>query len=112
MERYFVLNDRGEPMPELDVDVWARWFEAADRSVARTVVSPQVVILTVFRGFDEPTEGKAPLLFESRVFGGVLDGEEVLYATRANALEGHEHLAAWCRMGNMPDGGITEDQII
>jgi len=37
MEGYFVLNERGEPMLERDVEAWTRWFERADRSVARTV---------------------------------------------------------------------------
>ena len=35
MEGYFVLNERGEPMLERDVEAWTRWFERADRSVAR-----------------------------------------------------------------------------
>ena len=35
MENYFVLNEHGEPRVEPDVNVWLRWFEQADRNIAR-----------------------------------------------------------------------------
>jgi len=112
MESYFVLDDRGEPIPETDIEAWCRWFERADRSVARGTVTPDVTVLTTFRGVDDAAEaGAPPLLFESRVFGGILDGEEVLHASRADALAGHADLIHWCRIGNSPDCGITEDQL-
>ena len=107
---YFVLDERGEPRPESDIEVWIRWFERADRGVARTVVTPNVTVLTTFSGVDQTPEGTL-LLFETRVFGGVLNGEEVCQPTRADALEGHATLVGWCRIGNSPDGGVTEEQI-
>lgn len=110
MERYFVLDERGEPQLERDLDAWIRWFEQADRSIARTTVSPEVTVLTTFRGVEESPD--APRLFETRVFGGVLDGEEVAHKTRALALESHAALADWCRIGNSPDAGITEDMLL
>ena len=108
---YFVLNDRGEPILEPNVDAWFAWFERADRGVARTVVTPDVMVLTTFNGVDELAESDPPRLFESRVFGGPLDGEVVQYGTRAESLEGHTRLVDWCRVGLSPDGGITDAQI-
>jgi hypothetical protein len=111
MGNYFVLDDRGEPTPEHDIEKWTQWFERADRAVARTIIAPEVIVLTTFRGVDDSTAPDEPKLFESRVFGGVLDGEETLYGTREHALRGHEILAAMCREGSLPDYGISGDEI-
>jgi hypothetical protein len=111
MEAYFVLDERGEPRREMDQQTWTRWFERADRGVARTVLSPSVTVLTTFSGVDAAPESDTPLLFETRVFGGVLDGEENQSGTRAEALATHSELAAWCRVGAEPDYGLAEEQI-
>jgi hypothetical protein len=112
MEVYFVLDERGEPFPETDIEAWLRWFEQADLGVARSVISPEVTVLTTFRGMDDvPERGEEPRLFETRVFGGLLDGEEVHHATRGAALAGHELLAEWCRVGNLPDLGLREEDL-
>ena len=112
MEGYFVLDERGEPVPERDLEAWTRWFERADRSIGRTIVAPHVTVLTTFRGIAEADDkGAPPALFESRVCGGVLDGEERRHRTRAEALVGHEVLAEWCRIGSLPTYGVTADQI-
>lgn len=114
MELYFVLDERGEPLPETDIDAWTRWFEQADLGVARSVISPEVAVLTTFRGGVEqlPEPGEAPLLFETRVFGGVLDGEELHHASRGEALAGHAWLADWCRAGTAPDLGLRADDLM
>ena len=112
MEGYFVLNERGEPMLERDVEAWTRWFERTDRSVARTAISGEITVLTTFRGVGETDEsGQAPPLFETRVFGGILAGEERWHRTRAEALVGHEWVAEWCRIGNAYNHGLSEDQL-
>jgi hypothetical protein len=109
MEVYFVLDERGEPLREPDVDAWQRWFEQADRGVARTTIAPDVAVLTTFRGVEVASEeGRAPRLFETRVFGGVLDGEEQLHATRGEALSSHASLAEWCRLGAREDLGFGD----
>jgi hypothetical protein len=111
MELYFVLDEQGNPLPVSDVEVWSRWFERADRGVARTVVTPNVTVLTTFSGVDQAAEGRPPLLFETRVFGGVLNAEELQHPTRIDALAAHASLVEWCRIGNSPEGGVTEEQI-
>jgi hypothetical protein len=113
MEGYFVLDERGEPQQERNLDAWTRWFERADRSVARTVIAADVTVLTTFRGVAETDEsGDAPALFETRVFGGILDGEEAWHRSRSEAVAGHDLLAQWCRVGNSADLGIAEDQLL
>jgi hypothetical protein len=108
---YFVLNDRGEPVAVSDSSEWERWCERTDRGVARTVVAADVVVLTAFSGVDEGLSEQPPLLFETRVFGGVLDGEYQQHATRVDALAAHTTLVEWCRVGNLPTRGLTADQI-
>jgi hypothetical protein len=113
MELYFVLNEYGEPVPERDLEAWSRWFAQADRCIARASVLPDVTVLTTFSGVDDvPESGILPRLFQSRVFGGVLDGEVLQHCTRAEAIVHHAELVEWCRIGNAPDGGITEADII
>jgi hypothetical protein len=111
MTAYFVLDERGEPRREMDRDAWARWFERAERGLARTVMTDQVTVVTIFIGVHAAPEHDTPLLFETRVFGGVLDGAHVARGTRAEALAAHCHLAAWCRIGAEPHHGLTEEQI-
>lgn len=113
MELYFKLDEHGEPVRELDVEAWSRWFAKADRSIARSAVSPKVTVLTTFNGVDDvPEPDSIPRLFESRVFGGVLDGEVVQHTTRAEALAQHVELVEWCRIGNARNAGFSEADLI
>jgi hypothetical protein len=113
MELYFVLDEHGEPLRERDVEAWSRWFAKADRSIARSTVSRDITVLTTFSGVDDvPDPDSIPKLFESRVFGGVLDGEVVQHCTRAEATAGHAELVAWCRVGSLPNVGITDADIL
>jgi hypothetical protein len=113
MELYFVLDEHGEPLRERDLDAWSRWFARADRSIARTIVVPDVTVLTTFNGVDDvPNPESVPKLFESRVFGGILDGEVVQHRTRDEAKVRHAELVEWCRLGALPYAGITDADII
>jgi hypothetical protein len=65
-ERYILIGQT--PVVEADFLKWARWFEDADRLVARTEVG-SVVVSTVFLGLDHRMFGDGPpLLFETMVF--------------------------------------------
>jgi hypothetical protein len=113
MELYFVLNEHGEPVRERNLEAWSRWFAQADRSIARSTVAPGITVLTTFNGvYDVPGPDSAPKLFESRVFGGILDGEVVQHCTRAEARLQHAELVEWCRIGALPHAGITDGDLI
>jgi len=111
MNGYFVLDACGEPIEEKDFTTWTRWFEQADRSVARTAVTAEVTVLTTFSGFDHGAQGGVPRLFETRVLGGVLDGEETRQASKAEALRAHAALVTWCRVGASANWGVTAADI-
>lgn len=85
---YYILRD-GKPVAA-ELLEWAAFFENPDnRRIDLTVVS-DVEISTVFVGIDQGfVKGAAPLLFETRVFGG--DDEHLFwrYSTIEKAKEGH-----------------------
>lgn len=90
MAEHYILEGH-EPVPA-DLMTWARWFEnATNRRVAETHVG-DMRISTVFLGLDHNFAGGPPLLFESLVFDGTLDGEMERYTTWEEAEEGHTRL--------------------
>lgn len=97
----YVLDDQGVPQPEANLDRWAKWFESADRVVGKTQLG-SVGVSTVFLGLDHSFGSGPPLLYETMVFGGTLDGEMERYGTRAEALGGHERMVV--RVQDAPSG--------
>jgi hypothetical protein len=93
-EHRYILDDAGEPVPCPDLIAWAQWFEHAER-VAHDLdegdPGKQIRISTVFLGLDHRFGGGGPpILWETLVFGGVLDGEMQRYSSRQAALDGHQ----------------------
>ncbi|MGL5937042.1 MAG: hypothetical protein ACRCZI_15630 [Cetobacterium sp.] len=88
--RHFILD--GGEVRAVDLLTWAAWFEShtEDRVIALTVVQPEIKVSTVFLGLDHSFRMTGPpLIFETMVFGGFLDQEQVRYATIAEARAGH-----------------------
>jgi len=101
--RCYVLDDQGNPVP-CDVLTWGRWMEAADTYRLRTIAKDRdegpgadpVEVSTVFLGLDHNYRGSGPpVLWETLVFGGPLDGTQRRYDSRDAALRGHQ---AICRL--------------
>ncbi len=101
--------DGHEPRPCEDVLEWGRWLETNDRRVALDRIGTARVS-TVFVGVDHRLWAPPPLLFETMVFGGLLDDEQVRYSTWEEAEAGHAEvcqevrgclaaLARWVRDG-------------
>lgn len=87
VSRYYIEID-GEPKP-VPLLQWACFFEQANRRVALTKVGVSEVS-TVFLGLDHNLSGEGPpLIYETMVFGGKLDGNTWRYSTRAQAVRGH-----------------------
>jgi hypothetical protein len=78
------------PVPCHDVGAWRFWFETTDRTLARDEL-PTGEVSTVFLG-SSPRE--PPLLWESQVFGGLLNGKKIQYASADEARAGHAGLVA------------------
>lgn len=90
----FILDENGEPVPEPDLMRWAQWFEGEFRRLARTEISPQLFVSTVFLGLDHNFgQTGPPILWETMVFRNRGNGREEQdtwrYSSRAAALAGH-----------------------
>ena len=79
----------GEPITQ---EKWIELF-GAERHVAHTTVD-DIRISTVWLGLDHGLGRGAPLIFETLVFGGKLDGAMDRYANQHAALAGHDRLVA------------------
>lgn len=92
----FILDDNGNPVPISDALQWAKWFNKTERRiVAKTEIDPGVEVSTVFLGLDhnyammsDPMKYK-PVLWETMVFGGVMDQFQCRYNSLENAKAGH-----------------------
>lgn len=91
MERmYYLRNDKtGEITSTDDIEEWGRRFDSMSRNVIRTTIG-EISVSTVFLGLDHRYIGSgAPILFETMVFDGPLDGEQERYETESEARHGH-----------------------
>lgn len=94
----YILDAAGNPQPCEDLLEWGRWMETAPRGVARDIdEGPDggtIRVSTVFLGLDHSFVGGPPVLWETLVFGGPLDGEMERYTSKADALRGHQAMCA------------------
>lgn len=85
---YYVLDADNRPVPA-DLMQWAECFESPHRTVDKTQVG-LAQISTVFLGLDQRFMGDGPpLLFETMIFGGPLDGQMWRYSSWEDAETGH-----------------------
>ena len=109
---FYILNERGDPMPERDVVVWSQWMATHSRHVALTEFRWGRVS-TVFLGLDHsfcshPMASPLtyePVLWETMVFGGPLDQRQSRYTSRQAALEGHRLVVEQCKAAQSKPNG-------
>lgn len=95
---YYILKGM-KVIEESDVKKWAKFFETDERLLARSRVL-DCEVSTVFLGLDHSFRGKKPIVFETMVFGGKLDGEQERYATYKEASIGHSEMVLRVKKGN------------
>ena len=92
------LLEGTEPVAYKDVLKLDRKFEAIDTRVARTDITEDIFVSTIFLGLDYQFNKKGPpLLFETMCFGGPLDQEQERYSNWAQAEQGHEFMCGRVR---------------
>ena len=98
----YVLDERGDAVPETNLLKWGKWLETHDRRVAVTRFAWGMVS-TVFLGLDhnfnpmdDPLTYK-PVLWETMAFGGPLDQKQWRYDSREAALAGHREMVEQCK---------------
>jgi hypothetical protein len=86
----YILDSRGKPVPMDDLGVWGQWMQEANRCVAFDTTPKGMKVSTVFLGLDHRFISRgAPILWETRIFGGAEDGYQRRYTKRADAVRGH-----------------------
>ena len=130
MGEHYIMDARGEPV-SVDLMTWARWYEHADRTIARDEVD-DCEVSTVFLGLDHSFGGGPPVLWETMIFQpgrhagrlplprfgenpespeawetynaslGPRDGEQWRWRSRAEALAGHASVVFELRGGMRP----------
>lgn len=105
-KQYWILDADGEPQPT-DRRTWAQWSQTPKdhpaqlvavnwlKTPAGQVIGPDeqmgYLVSTMFLGWDDNHCGVGlPLLYETTLLGGPEEGPLRRYATRAEALAGHE----------------------
>ena len=88
---YFILNEDKTVTSVGNATEWAAFLESDSdgRRVDRTEVTDDIEVSTVFLGLNHQFGDGPPLLFETLVFGGKLDGEMCRYSTWDQAVSGH-----------------------
>ena len=91
--KHYILDENNNTV-EVDLLTWAHWLEHPDnRIVALTQITSQAYVSTIFIGIDHRWPGYPPgppILYETVIFGGPLDGEGARYCSHDDAMTGHK----------------------
>lgn len=105
---YYILVDHC-PVPEPDVLTWAQWYERHDQRIARTRLSPSLVVSTVFLGLNHALSPESPaMVFETMVFDaneahpGNWHMYQERYPTWDEAAAGHARIVTAIQEGQVP----------
>ena len=87
----YMLDENGDAFETTDPSGWETWFKqsAQQRIVAQDTVGV-AQISTVFLAVNHNFSGGVPLLWETMVFGGTMDGETERYTDKEAAINGHK----------------------
>ncbi len=98
---YKLVNRKPVPCKSLLEAGFEDDFEKT-RRVAFTKIGA-VEVSTVFLSINHQYGKGPPILFETHVFGGALDGETNRYSTWEEAVAGHKKMVAACRVAAKPE---------
>ena len=88
MSEHYILD--GKEVKPAGLMEWAKWFEIANRHIAKTKINDDVKVSTVFLGLDHSFGDGHPLLFETMIFGGEHDQYQERFETWEQAETGHQ----------------------
>ncbi len=77
------------PVPVNHSEAFFQWFDTANRGVRLTKLPDDVDVSTVFLGIAHGDTKDGPILFETLVLEGPMDGHGRRYVTWDQAVEGH-----------------------
>jgi len=111
----YILDEHGHPVPCPDLLKWAMWMETNERRICLDMDEardggPRVRVSTVFLGVDYrllPEQGPLPILWETMVFGGPLNGAQERYTSLEDALAGHQEMCQRVNAAMLPLKGTN-----
>lgn len=91
--KHWILDAEGNHV-KVDLLTWAQWLEHPDnRVICYTQITSRVWVSTIFLGIDHRFPGYPPgppILYETLVFNGPMDGEGGRWCSRDDAETGHK----------------------
>ena len=86
--RYYIFENN--QVEKVSFEKWAIWYQTANRKIEKTIVLSEIEVSTIFLSIDHNfyKSGK-PILFETMIFGGALDGYQWRYTDLEAAKKGH-----------------------
>jgi hypothetical protein len=101
---YWILE--GKKVKPASLEEWAQFLSQTEkRRLGHDRLTSKVLVSTVFLGLNHRfIDGGPPLVFETMIFGGPLDGEQYQYSEFDEAMQGHQKVvlraerAIWQRM--------------
>ncbi len=93
---YYILDGK-IPRAVEDIKEWDIWYGKAERHVAKTSISLDISVSTVFLGIDHSFNSEIPILFETMIFGGKHNEYQERYTTWEQAEKGHERAVTLCK---------------
>ena len=97
MEFLYYKLEGHTPVPCKQAGYYQRLQDVDSRRVALTEINSEIQISTVFIGLDVNFGVSPPLLFETRVDGGLYHDYHMLYETWDEAEQGHTEMVAFVR---------------
>ena len=103
----YILDENNQPIPCEDILKWGRWFQQNDKlRIVAQDETPNGRVSTVFLGLDHRLlrlqgEESPPILWETMVFGGPLDGEQIRYCSFEAAKAGHVEMLERVKNGQV-----------
>lgn len=90
--KLYVLDEQNQVVPAQDSSEWAHWFDnTTNRIVGYTDITSEAHVSTVFIGINHRFFGEGPpIVFETMIFGGPLDGHQWRYSSWDDAETGHK----------------------
>lgn len=95
MADHYILDENKRPVKISNLAEWSAWMDTTEKRVVAQDRVGESFVSTVFLGVDHDFSiiGN-PILFETIIFGGKLDGELERYHTYEEAKQGHAEILA------------------
>lgn len=98
---WYKLDSDNNPIPCSSIIEYQEWVKKHGTTVAESSFldtgGEKIQVSTVFLGLDHSYNSTIPILWETMVFGGLLNQEQQRYASFQEALKGHNEVVDYAK---------------